>query len=352
MVIVAHFLGQERKNVIKPLVSFLSCLAAFFIFNPFAFLDFSFFREQLIEQAQAEGFVGLWHHFRYSLAEGVSWPMLITAITGLVLSFFKHKTRKKSLILCSFPLFFFFTLGFFSQHHERYVLPIVPFVCIYAAYFISQFSFLPKPLMPRAVSLLLIGVVILPNALKAVWLDYIATRKDTRLLAKEWIEKNIETGSKIALDHSFFCPQLVPTKAQLLDKLQEAKTRAQGFKLEMLIGAENYPAKSYYLYFLWDRKKRESDFLSSRPSIEYDFDTVKNNGITYVVVHQDICGKERRDFLERLKREAIAVVQFSPYRSTKSCSEERGVETALPFLTAELFSRKRSGYPIWIYRLK
>jgi 4-amino-4-deoxy-L-arabinose transferase-like glycosyltransferase len=351
-VIFAHFLSRERKNITKPIISIIFCVIAFFIFNPFAFIDFSFFNKEILEQAHAEGFTGWWYHFRFSLAEGIGWPMLIFGILGSVISLGKEK--KENIILLSFPLFFFFSLGVFSQHHERYVLPIVPFVCIYAAYFIYKVKKKNRGISHLILILypLLLILVLVPNIIKVLWLDYIALQKDTRLLAKEWIEENIAPGSKIALGHSFFCPKLWPTKEQLREKIKEAKTVGQKIKLRAFLSSKNYPRKNYNLYFLGDREKKPSQYLFSLPLIESTPEALKKEGIEYILFHTDICGKEKK-FFNKLKSDIQLIKEFSPYfNKNKKCAKEKNIQTALPFFTNELFSRSRAGYPIWIYKLK
>jgi 4-amino-4-deoxy-L-arabinose transferase-like glycosyltransferase len=347
-VIFAHFLGKEKRNFFKPLLSVFFFILSFFIFNPFAFLDFSFFKRELFLQAKAETFVGWGYHLKNSLVEGVGIFMLLFASLGIILSLYKEK--KKSLILFSFPLIFFIGLGIFSQYHERYVLPVVPFLCIYAAYFLCKIS-LKNACFNTFLKGILILLVILPNLVKSLWLDYISLRKDTRLLTKEWIEKNIPQNSKIALDHSFFCPRLWPTKEQLKDKLKIAKTKGQKIKLKILINSKKYPCKNYQLFYLWDIKREPPQFLFSLPLIEYNLERLKEEGILYVVTHKDICKKEK-DFFIRLKKEAKLLKKITPYfDEKKKCSQEKIIQTGLPFFSKELFSRKRPGYPIFIYKL-
>ena len=353
-VVFAHFLSSNRRSIIRPALSIISCVSAFFIFNPFAFFDLSFFKKEILEQSGAEGAVGWWYHLKYSLAQGLGWPMVTFGLLGAVWVSFKE--RKKSLVLLSFPVLFFISLGIFSQKHERYVLPLVPFVCIYAAYFVYQIKeklYFKHHVLRFAFYLTLVFSVILPNLAKSIWLDYIASRKDTRILAKEWIEKNIAPGSNIAMDHTFFCPRLFQTKQQLSQKIVLAKAQSQKAKLKIMINSKIYPQKTYNVYYLWRKQDNKPSFLSAYPTVENNLSALKRSSIEYVVIHKDICGKKDLLPIYELKKQAKLIAKFSPHLNRhKLCSNEKVVETALPFVSGELFSRERPGYPLYIYKLK
>ncbi len=347
-VIAAHFIGRERRSFIKPIISVIACAAIFIACNPFMITDFKFAYTELINQSKAMGPLGWWHHFRYSLVEGVGWPLALAGMMGAALSLLRRDRR--ALIAVSFPIVFFISLSFFSQPHERYVLPVVPFVCIYAAWL---FEDLCQKMPTRR---LMIGVIttifiILPNIAKDVRLDRLASRLDTRSLAKSWIELNIPPGSRIALDHSFFCPRLWPTKEQLRDKLRMASLEGQKMKASVLIDTSAYPRKNYELYYVHKKSDVPTDFLFSQPLISESIDSFREKRIEYLVVHRDICGQTPSPVFKELIDHGTLLAEFSPYSGDKSCSNVRVVETGLPFFESELLLRIRPGYYIAIYKV-
>ncbi|OQX86071.1 MAG: hypothetical protein B6D55_06595 [Candidatus Omnitrophica bacterium 4484_70.2] len=343
MVGVVSFLRRDKYHLLKLILSILVCGVCFLVLNPFCLLDFNFFKQELISQAHAEGYLGWLYHFRFSIIEGVSLVGAILGIGGIIFSCFGDR---KNLGVLAFGVIYWIFLVFFSQPHERYVLPLVPFLCIGSAYIIEKIKLSP-------IKYLLIFLILVPNLIKSLWVDALALRKDTRLLCKEWIENNIPLGEKIALDDTFFCPRLFFTKTQLQEKLEMASLPLQKKKIEILLKSRHYPSKNFHIFYLWDFKDTPPPFIFASPLIEFDLDILRKKGIKYVVIHKDVCGKKLPSFYERLNKEAELIKTFSPYfDKNKECSQEKVVETGLPFLSKEIFSRKRSGYPLWIYRIQ
>ena len=113
-------------------------------------------------------------------------PFLLVAGAGLVVALVRR--RRADLVLASFALVYFVDLLTLDAYFDRYVLPLVPPLAVLAGRL--------RPLAPVSLALLVVPLV---------WtLDDNADlrRTDTRLAAREWIEREVPPGSRVAVDPS------------------------------------------------------------------------------------------------------------------------------------------------------
>jgi len=78
---------------------------------------------------------------------------------------------------------------------QRYSLPILPFMIMVIAYFINWIN--NNWLSKNYLKLILILLITGPSLYLSLLFDFKIMQNDTRLLAKEWIYNNIQTGSLI-----------------------------------------------------------------------------------------------------------------------------------------------------------
>jgi 4-amino-4-deoxy-L-arabinose transferase-like glycosyltransferase len=127
------------------------------------------------------------YHLVRSLPYGVSWPIFIAAIAGVVP--FVRRHRDYALIVGAFAVATYVSLGNGYTVFFRYVLPIVPIVCLSAAVAIGQAASVLRT------ALTLASIVALWGAVNCVWFDALLARKDSRVLAREWLDAHT-TGSE------------------------------------------------------------------------------------------------------------------------------------------------------------
>ena len=73
--------------------------------------------------------------------------------------------------------------------------------------------------------MILLILIVLPSAYRIIRYDYIFTRKDSRTMAYEWIEKNVPAGTKILVDHNCVLLKMSPQRAS--DFLQKAEAEQE-----------------------------------------------------------------------------------------------------------------------------
>jgi hypothetical protein len=102
-------------------------------------------------------------------------------------------------------------MGATRHYFARYVLPLVPFLALFAAdAVVALASWLRSRMhLGRQCIIVVLAVVIVAQPLAwSVRHGVLLTRTDSRTLAKEWIEANIPPGARFALDWPVYSPPL------------------------------------------------------------------------------------------------------------------------------------------------
>ena len=124
------------------------------------------------------------------------------------------------LISSPFILYVLNTIGIYAiaaiglnlligYYFARYLLPLVPFVALFAADAVTTVLSMVQRTRLRCVLVTALVVATIGQPLaQSVWLDALLTREDTRTLAKMWIEERVPEGSRVAVDWSVHGPPL------------------------------------------------------------------------------------------------------------------------------------------------
>ncbi len=143
--------------------------------------------------------IGWTYHLRVSLWYGLGWPLLGAGVAGLVVLF---GTRwRAALLLASFPAAFYAVTGNSYNVFVRYMVPVVPFLCLSAAFFVAWLAERVvrrwRAVPARVWIAILSGLIVWPSARSVVAFDRLLTERDSRLVAAEWMLANVPPGSDI-----------------------------------------------------------------------------------------------------------------------------------------------------------
>jgi len=186
-------------------------LIAFGIGVPFLVLDYPHFAEAMraLQSSMTEGDprLGLpngWvHHLVNSMRYGLGLPLLAAGLGGAVL--LGVRTPGLAVLLLAFPIAYYSVAGGLRNLFFRYTIPIVPFLCLTAAYLVWHAGewVASRVRMPRdarvaaAVTSILAAAVIASSAVKVWSFDRIVNRADNRVVVAEWFEQHVPPGSSV-----------------------------------------------------------------------------------------------------------------------------------------------------------
>ena len=183
------------------------CILMFLAGSPYLLLDYGKALHDL-RSLQASTSVGMtppdllgrgWtYHLPHSLWYGVGWPMLISALAGLAWMAARHPGP--ALVLGSFPVAYYVAAGAGYNVFVRYMLPVVPFLCIFAGYFVASAASAIAQAMrlrPALVAAALGVAVAAPPAINVVQFDRLLTREDSRIVAGRWLAENVPAGASM-----------------------------------------------------------------------------------------------------------------------------------------------------------
>lgn len=212
--------GTGRRVLIGTLVAGTSALAAFAAANPYALLDFHAFHAGIVHQStlssEAQGKLGApkesgIFYYLWSLTWGVGWVPLLAAALGALTVWFKD--RRLGWLLVPALLAYLAFMGFQGRYFGRWLMPVIPIVCLLAAHFALSAAAALRALVSRlrsdgrsqgalrvmAPALALIALC-WQGALYSIHSDLVLSRPYTANLARRWMSAHIAAGTPIVLE--------------------------------------------------------------------------------------------------------------------------------------------------------
>jgi hypothetical protein len=184
------------------------CILIFAATNPYLFLDFGAAWQQLSGLAlQNEAGMtppellgrGWTYHLPNSLRHGLGLPLLAAALAGFI--WMVVRRPGVALVLGVFPVAYYAFVGMGHNVFVRYMIPIVPFLCLFAAYAVTELARLLARAVPAgrepAIASVLSLAIVAPTAASSIQFDYLLAQNDNRNVAAEWVHQQVPAGSSI-----------------------------------------------------------------------------------------------------------------------------------------------------------
>jgi 4-amino-4-deoxy-L-arabinose transferase-like glycosyltransferase len=220
---------RTPRSILRPAVWLPATLFAlamaggFLVGTPYAVLDYQGFRlglREIFDYSIAGNAIDLgrgWiYHLRYSLPVGMGVTAFVAALGGVFLLLVRHV--RHGVILLAFVVAFYGLVGSGRNVFFRYMLPIVPVLCLAAPLFLRQCSlWLARRYQfpDRRVLATLVIIAVAPGLIASGWLDVLLARTDTRVIASRWFVQHLRAGDVVydagdsygRLDVAAFRPQ-------------------------------------------------------------------------------------------------------------------------------------------------
>jgi hypothetical protein len=192
----------------------LAFAAVFAATSPYLFLDYQSAMEQLrvLHLSTTTGMTppemlgrGWTYHLPYSLRYGLGLPLLAAGLGGLVWMAIRRPAM--ALVLGAFPVTYYAAAGAGYNVFVRYMIPVVPFLCIFAGYAIAELAAAVSRRMriPQHALASLLGIaVVLPSVVSVVRFDSLMAREDNRVVAARWIHEHVPAGSSIYMSGNLY----------------------------------------------------------------------------------------------------------------------------------------------------
>jgi multisubunit Na+/H+ antiporter MnhB subunit len=193
-----------RKRLSDLVLSSIAAILVFIITNPFILLDYPTFSFQFYEISRhlKEGHIGMEARGNASIdllqhLIRTGGPVLfLSSLGGIILLLKRNFLFGVALII--FPLALIVSHGQWQVTADRYAVPLVPFVIIFASFIIS--FYLENKTKVKFIAAVVL-LIIISQSLLLSFANCLENRKpDTREIARIWIEKNIPSGSRIGIE--------------------------------------------------------------------------------------------------------------------------------------------------------
>ncbi len=214
--------GERRGLLTGLLLAAALALLAFLIANPYALLDYHSFHRELVHQstlsAEAQGKLGApkqggLAYYLWSLTWGLGWVPALAALGGAIaiwLATPRAPLRAAGWVLVPAPLLFIAFMGLQGRYFGRWLMPILPILCLLAAFFavwalgaltrmIARGGAPPRWAMP-ALAVLLVAALLAQGLFYSVHVDRVLSRADTRTLTRAWMLAHIPARTPIVVE--------------------------------------------------------------------------------------------------------------------------------------------------------
>lgn len=173
-----------------------SAAVGFFAGTPFALFD----RNEFLTHTQSESRhllewgrsvplgIGWVYHAIVTLPQGVGWPLFVVGVAGIVWALAAQP--RLAAIIFSFPLVYYAVAGRGYTVFVRYMIPVIPFLCLGAGAAIAAIWVRlgrRRDVIANAAAVALTAVIAAPTALKSVAVDRLFAQADSRVLLNDWV---------------------------------------------------------------------------------------------------------------------------------------------------------------------
>jgi Dolichyl-phosphate-mannose-protein mannosyltransferase len=322
---IVHRSRDGREAIRRVALAAAICAGVFFLLSPFVLVepltalgDIRANRQIVVDRAVTNlGYVAsAARYVKLLLSDAAGIPAAILALLGVIIGARRSPACTTRLLAFTVP----FLLFVFSTYPaSRYLVPVTPFIALFAAIAIESIWNLRWG-GRQIVNVLLIVALVATALTESLRADFFIRHTDTRTLALEYIAAHIPNGATI-LTQPYSVP-LVPTVEVLREAVRRSK-REMPTKTRLQIASEPYPNPSYRLIYLGrgldtDKLYLPYDQLDGKDPLK----AARAEHVAFVVLKRyNDSDPATFPFLTALAREARRIAVFSPYRDALVAGE-------------------------------
>lgn len=217
------------------------------------------------------------------IADGMTYPVFLVCIAGLVYSLFRRSAT--DVMLTSFVIVYYFAIASSSDPHlffPRYVTPLLPLLCILGGRLIGDL--LERSALAgraSAVAVVLVVLCALPLT-RIVAEDLRMTRTDTRVLAKDWFDSNVPSGAKVLIEGartnaSNMTAPLQNSEENIMESIRYFRERGELGKVKFF---------RHEIESLGDKKTYDLVTVNKN-TVPFEVEAFKEQGVRYFVLRPD-----------------------------------------------------------------
>jgi 4-amino-4-deoxy-L-arabinose transferase-like glycosyltransferase len=201
----------DRRALLRNTALAVGCaILAFVIFDPYSLLAFDSFKAGLAHQgaesAAGSGKLGLTHgsgvlYYLWTATWALGWVPAIAALVAIPWLYFRER-RLLAFFVPALVVYLLF-MGLQGRYFGRWLMPVIPLICILAAYTAiatadALASRLPRLRVPAA---LLAGALLCAQGLVySIHSGLVNSRPDTRNIARAWLVAHVPIGSGVVIE--------------------------------------------------------------------------------------------------------------------------------------------------------
>jgi hypothetical protein len=203
------------RAAIGALLALLAAAVAFFVANPYSLLDYKSFHSELVHQstlsAEAQGKLGAPRqggvvYYLWSLTWGFGWVPALAALGGAVAIWWRRAAL--GWLLVPAPVLFLAFMGLQGRYFGRWLMPILPLLCLLAAFFVlASAGWLaqlarraPRGRLALAAAALLVALTLAQGLVYSVHSGVTLARADTRNITRSWLLANVPEHTRIVVE--------------------------------------------------------------------------------------------------------------------------------------------------------
>lgn len=189
-------------------VAGVCAIGSFLVADPYALLAFSELRYGITHQASASsvpklgapsgsGFV----YYLWSLSWGLGWVPMIAALGGVLVVWIRD--RRAWWLLVPPSLIFLIFMNVYVRHFGRWLLPILPIICLLAAYGgfeLIRYAGRPGRRWELGVTAVVVAALCGQGLAYSLHSDVVLSRPYTPALARDWMVAHIPAGAGVLVE--------------------------------------------------------------------------------------------------------------------------------------------------------